>query len=203
MKQGINEVRPTFLSSIYVDPELALTKIRKMEEILASLKGNLKICDPYIENKTIDFLSECRSSSSIKLLTSNVLKESKLRRDLAAYDKEYTIKIEVRISPNGVLHDRYILHQEGMLLLGTSLNGFAKKQSFLVSLGPDLRAATEKPLTACGHQRQNFDGNSRLTVTCNNALRRLRLNRQRRSFAGETARQGLSKTSPQAQSGNA
>jgi hypothetical protein len=144
MKQGIAEIGPASLSSIYIDPEQALTQIRRMEEILASLKGDLKICDPYVENKTIDFLIECRLSSSIKLLTSNILKESKLRRDLVAYDKEHTSKIEVRISPNGVLHDRYILHDEGMLLLGASLNGFAKKQSFLVSLGPDIRAATEK-----------------------------------------------------------
>lgn len=143
MKKGIEEITPASLSSIYVNPELALTQIRRMEEILASLKGDLKVCDPYIENKTIDFLSECRSSSSIKLLTSNILKESKLRRDLVAYDKEHASKIEVRIASNGVLHDRYILHYDGMLLLGTSLNGFAKKQSFLVSLGPDIRAATE------------------------------------------------------------
>jgi hypothetical protein len=114
-----------------------------MEEILASLKGDLKICDPYIENKTIDFIAECGSASSIRLLTSNVLKETKLRRDFAAYDKEYTSMLEIRISPNGALHDRYILHADGMLLMGTSLNGFAKKQSFLVSLGPDIRAATE------------------------------------------------------------
>jgi len=44
-----------------------------------------------------------------------------------------------------MLHDRYryILHEEGMLLLGTSLNGFAKKQSFVVSLGSDIKSATE------------------------------------------------------------
>jgi hypothetical protein len=143
MRQGIAEITPASLSSIYIDPELALTQIRRMEEVLASLKGDLKVCDPYIENKTVDFLAECSSSSSIKLLTCHILKESTLRRDLAAYDKEYTSKIEVRIAPNGILHDRYILHKEGMLLLGTSLNGFAKKQSFLVSLGPDIRAATE------------------------------------------------------------
>ncbi|QBR70410.1 hypothetical protein CU048_02980 [Beijerinckiaceae bacterium] len=143
MRQGVEELAPASLSSTYVDPEQALTQIRRMEEILATLKGDLKVCDPYIENKTIDFLAECRSSSSIRLLTSNVLKESKLRRDLAAYEKEHPSKIEIKISPNGMLHDRYILHKEGMLLLGTSLNGFAKKQSFLVSLGPDIRAATE------------------------------------------------------------
>jgi hypothetical protein len=143
MRQGIEEIAPASLSSLYVDPEKALTQIRKMEEILASLKGDLRICDPYIENKTIDFIAECKSASSIKLLTSNVLKDTKLRRDFAAYDKEYTSKLEIRISLNSVLHDRYILHADGMLLMGASLNGFAKKQSFVVSLGRDIRAATE------------------------------------------------------------
>jgi len=156
MKQGIEELAPAVLSSVYVDPEQALTQIRRMEEILATLKGDLKICDPYIENKTIDFLAECRSSSSIKLLTSNVLKESKLRRDLTAYEKEHASKIEIKVLPNGMLHDRYILHQEGMLLLGTSLNGFAKKQSFLVSLGPDIRAATEAAFNRAWASATNF-----------------------------------------------
>src|SRR5579885_2763406 len=94
MRRGIDEITPASLSSIYVDPERALTQIRKMEEILASLKGDLKICDPYIENKTIDFIAECRSASSIKLLSSNVLKETKLRRDFAPYDKEYTVSLK-------------------------------------------------------------------------------------------------------------
>ncbi|MCT8999009.1 hypothetical protein [Chelativorans intermedius] len=143
MKQGLEEVAPASLSSVYVDPEQALSQIRRMEEVLASLKGDLKICDPYIENKTLDFIAECTASSSIKLLTVNVLKETKFRRDLAAYQKEHTKPLEVRVAPNGGLHDRYILHEDGMLLMGTSLNGFAKKQSFLVTLGPDIKAATE------------------------------------------------------------
>ncbi len=92
----------------------------------------------------MDFIAECRSASSIKLLTSNVLKETKLRRDFTAYDKEYTCKLEIRVSPNVMLHDRYILHADGMLLMGASLNGFAKKQSFVVSVGPDIRTATER-----------------------------------------------------------
>ena len=114
-----------------------------MEDILAQLKGKLKICDPYIENKTIDYIAECKSATTIRLLTSNIRKEARLRRDLAAYEKEHTRELEIRVSTNGMLHDRYILHQDGMLLMGTSLNGFAKKQSFLVSLGPDIKFATE------------------------------------------------------------
>jgi hypothetical protein len=105
-----------------------------------------------------------------KAPTSNILKESKLRRDLAAYDKEHTSKIEVRVSPNGVLHDRYILHEEGMLLLGTSLNGFAKKQSFLVSLGPDIRAATETAFNRVWASATKFEDDPDVTRADNTVL---------------------------------
>lgn len=143
MSAGIEELEPSGPTSMYVDPEHALTQIRKLEEILASLVGHLKVCDPYVENKTIDYIAECRKACSVKLLTANVLKETTLRRDLAAFAKQHGDKLEIRVAPAGLLHDRYILHDGGMLLLGTSLNGFAKKQSFIVPLGPDIKSATE------------------------------------------------------------
>lgn len=142
MKAGLDLLQPATQSAILVDPENALTHIRKFEEVLASLSGDLRVCDPYVENRTLDLLSECRSARSISLLTANILKESTLRRDLAAYEKGSFPSLEIRIANKTVLHDRYILHDEGMLLLGTSLNGFAKKQSFIVPLGPDIAQAT-------------------------------------------------------------
>lgn len=143
MNGGIEELEPPGPISMYVDPEKALSQIRKLEEILASLEGDIKICDPYVENKTIDYIVVCRNASSVKLLTANVLKETALRRDVAAFAKEHGDRLEIRVAPAGLLHDRYILHDGGMLLLGTSLNGFAKKQSFMVPLGPDIKSATE------------------------------------------------------------
>ena len=37
------------------------------------------------------------------------------------------------------LHDRYIIDDAGMWLLGQSLNGIGKKQTFLVLVGADIR----------------------------------------------------------------
>jgi len=48
--------------------------------------------------------------------------------------------IEVRMAASTPLHDRYIIDDSRMLILGTSLNGFGKKQGFVVQAGADVRA---------------------------------------------------------------
>lgn len=143
MKIGEDQLNASSLTSVFVDPEKALTEIRRIEDLLSKLNGSLKVCDPYVDNRTLDFLAECNSAKNINLLTVNVLKESRFRRDLTAFRREHGNLLNVRVATQSHLHDRYIIHDEGMLLLGTSLNGFAKKQSFVVALGADLRAAAE------------------------------------------------------------
>lgn len=156
MKSGEDELNSSAPTSTLIDPENALSEIRRVEELLSRLNGGLKICDPYIENKTLDFLAECKSANAIKLLTVNILKPSKFRRDLAAFRKEHGEWLEVRLATQTNLHDRYIIHNDGLLLLGTSLNGFAKKQSFLVALGSDLRSATEAAFDRYWASASNF-----------------------------------------------
>jgi hypothetical protein len=139
MKRGEDEVSSSIVAPVFVDPEAALSQIRKVEEIFGTLKGRLRICDPYVDNRTLDFISECHAAEQINVLTANVYKEGQFRRDLAAFSKEHGTILETRVLEQGNLHDRYIIHADGMLLLGTSLNGLGKKQSFIVSLGEDLR----------------------------------------------------------------
>lgn len=143
------EARQPKAGAHFIDPERGFSAIRTFEDTLAGLGGALKVCDPHVENKTLDFLAACASAQSIDLLTVNVHKESTFRRDLTAFRQEHPVALNVRISANPKLHDRYILHDGGMLLLGGSLNGFAKKQSFVIAVGPDLRLVTE---TAFGNQ---------------------------------------------------
>ena len=47
---------------------------------------------------------------------------------------------EIRVDGSAPLHDRYIIDDSIMTILGTSLNGFGKKQCFIIQTGPDLRA---------------------------------------------------------------
>ncbi len=144
MQPGLTELATGTPASRFVDPANALDEIRRLEEALDGLSGPVSVCDPYLENKTLDYLAHLAGASNVRFLTANILGDSKLRRDLAAFHKQHTVPLDIRVAPTGILHDRYIIFPTGMWMLGTSLNGFAKKQSLFVSLGEDIRNATLK-----------------------------------------------------------
>jgi hypothetical protein len=141
MKAGISEVEGVSAQVVLIEPERALSSLRATEGLLHSLAGDLKICDPYVDGRTLDLLGECSNADSVQLLTANVKKETTFKRDAKAFGKEHGSALEVRVAPSGVLHDRYVIHVAGMLLFGTSLNGIGFKQSFVVALGEDIRAS--------------------------------------------------------------
>ena len=141
MQAGLDRVAGASSSTaVLIEPEKAFTRIREIEDILAGLRGVLSICDPYVDARTLDFVAECRRASAIRLLTVTITKPGRFGRDLAAFNREHTGVLEVRVAAQKDLHDRYVVHDDGLLLLGTSLNGLARKQSFVVALGSDLRA---------------------------------------------------------------
>jgi hypothetical protein len=148
MQAGLAELARDAQPSRFVDPANALDEIRRLEEALEELRGPVSICDPYLENKTLDYLAHLAGASGVRFLTANILGDSKLRRDLAAFRKQYAVPLDIRVAPTGILHDRYVIFPGGMWMLGTSLNGYAKKQSLFVSLGVDIRKATLKAFEA-------------------------------------------------------
>ena len=142
---GANEaaylvLRGQSFAATFINPSKALTEIRKVEELLGGLSGALRICDPYVDKKTLDLLAECTAASKIALLTVNVQKESSFRRDLEAFSRQHPVPLEVRIAAAARLHDRYVIHGTGILIFGGSLNGLGKKQSFIVGLGDGMKA---------------------------------------------------------------
>ena len=141
MQSGVSEITTSASTTVvFLEPEQALTKIRETEEILAGLQGTLSVCDPYVDGRTLDLLATCENAATIRLLTVNIKRPNPFARDIAAFNKEHGGRLEVRVATQKDLHDRYIIHDNGLLLLGTSLNGLGKKQSFVVALGADLRA---------------------------------------------------------------
>jgi hypothetical protein len=140
MQAGIDELAAKQAVVVFVDPQQALSSIRETQAIFADLRGDLRVCDPYVDGKTLDLLADCKAAASIRLLAMNINKRPAFERDVKAFTKEHGAILEVRVASQKVLHDRYIIHDDGMLLLGTSLNGLGFKQSFVVSLGEDLRS---------------------------------------------------------------
>jgi len=123
---------------IFVNPDTALQRTLKLHDLLAKLKGTVRICDPYLDNLTIEHLQACQKTAPIRVLTMNLRDTGPLRRVVAAA-KTSGYDLEIRTVTSRTLHDRYVIDDTDMVILGTSLNGFGKKQSFVIQAGPDIR----------------------------------------------------------------
>lgn len=140
MASGSQELDAAGNAVVFIDPTSAFSGLREVHSLLAALRGEVRVCDPYADTRTLDMLAECQLADSIRLLTRNVNKPNGFEQALNAFGKEHGVPIEVRKAPAGLLHDRYAIHEDGMLVFGTSLNGLGLKQSFVVALGEDIRA---------------------------------------------------------------
>ena len=88
MKKGEDELGGFATSPIFIDPSRKLSSIRAIEHVLGALEGPIKICDTYIDSRTIDYVAQSKKAQSIKVLTENIQDSGRLRRDTEAFAKE-------------------------------------------------------------------------------------------------------------------
>jgi len=138
LKAGENSLTAADSGILFIDPAKAVKGTLSLHAFLAALKGIVRICDPYVDYATIEHLDACNPAVEIRLLTRNVKDTGDLRR-LVAAARTQGRKLEIRIVGANVLHDRYVVDDSDMVILGTSLNGFGKKQCFVVNAGEDIR----------------------------------------------------------------
>jgi hypothetical protein len=139
MRAGVEYASGASAGVLFVAPERALTQLRAVQDLLGSLEGVLRICDPYLSPRSLDFVVQCIKASDIRVLTGQVSGRSTFVGDLKATQSQLGVPVEVRVAAGGILHDRYIIHDSGVVLIGTSLNGLGNKQSVVVALGEDMR----------------------------------------------------------------
>ena len=149
MDAGIAVVRSVKSSVLFITPQQSLTAIRAVEDILGTLKGFVRVCDPYVDGRTLDWLSSCQQATKLDLLTTNIKnRTTTFARDLAAFNRQHAaLNLDVRVLPPGVLHDRYFIDDNQLVLFGTSLNNLGAKQTFVVAAGEDLRQAVISTLS--------------------------------------------------------
>lgn len=126
-------------SILFIDPAQAFKATLSLHDFFSKLKGTVHVCDAYMDNTTLEHLHALDKAISVRLLTKNVKDSGPLRRLVAAWNNEGR-ELEIRVASSAPLHDRYIIDDTIMVILGTSLNGFGKKQCFIIQTGPDLRA---------------------------------------------------------------
>lgn len=140
MKPGADELDGARSAVVFIEPSTGFSGLRETQALLATMTGEVRVCDPYSDLKTLDMLAECTAATDIRLLTHNVKNKSGFEQAVKAFGTEHGVALDVRVAPPKLLHDRYAIHDDGMVLFGTSLNGLGLKQSFVVAVGPDIRA---------------------------------------------------------------
>jgi hypothetical protein len=142
MSIGRAHLSATSTDVILVDPGAASTAVRSLHGLFGALRGPVALCDPYFDAVTLEHLEATPATVPQRVLTSKVHDSGPLRRLVTAAQQGRTL--EIRRSSAAVLHDRYLISDGSVLLLGASLNAFGKKQSIVVALGPDVRSAVSE-----------------------------------------------------------
>jgi len=120
------------LDVVYFESGKPRNSRKRFVDLLKSLKGKIKICDPYLNEDSLDALEKV-DKSNIKFLTSGLKQNvSVSSKDLQDFKTENP-NIEIKAINSDCLHDRYIITDKILYLLG---HGFSvrKKESFVIML---------------------------------------------------------------------
>jgi hypothetical protein len=104
--------------------------------ILEGLQGKLQIVDPYCGERTLDILKDINDKTIEFLTRVDNLKEKerdRFLRELQDFKPECPT-IEFRNYPNTDIHDRYIISENSLVVLGHSFKDLGSKESFAIVL---------------------------------------------------------------------
>lgn len=146
MKSGVEELEKHSIRRKVVMIESGKPFTAKnvdLSEIFKQLKSKIKICDPYADLSTLDVIfNSIEKDTTVLLLTSKIVEkvQGSFKRQISDLQNE-GYKFEVRVYTSSHLHDRYIMDDSNFWLSGNSLNFLGNKESFIVSLGEDIRSS--------------------------------------------------------------
>jgi len=145
--KGRQEIEPLIevgnICIFYVDGKKPRTARLKLQEILVSLKGSIRICDPYYGLRTLEVFDMLPNNSSIMFLTVKTNEDkNRLKGPIQDFMREKS-NIKLRIYNGSIkIHDRYVLTDDSLLIIGHGLKDIGSKESFIITIpkevAPDL-----------------------------------------------------------------
>ena len=112
---------------------------KRLASVLKTLRGDVCVCDPYFGPGVLDALIALKDCDSVRCLTRELGKGGKpvAEKQIKTFKKEYPATA-FRMSNSGDLHDRYVLAETRLLLLGHGLRDFGNKESFVIILDEEF-----------------------------------------------------------------
>lgn len=111
-------------SIISFDPQKPFTAYKILKILFSKAKNKIFIYDGYVEEGTLDILSNVPKHTKIKILTNNTY--GKFSRELNKFRKEFT-NCEVRQSTS--VHDRFFFIDKQSYVVGMSLHSLGRNKA--------------------------------------------------------------------------
>lgn len=126
------------VNAFYFEPDSRYTAKRLIKnQVFKNLTGSLKFVDPYCGERTLDLL-ENLNDIPIKFLTRLDFLRDRDRNRFIREVSDFKVEnnnVEFRNYPDADLHDRYVISEEQVILIGHSIKDLGSKESFAVALG--------------------------------------------------------------------
>jgi hypothetical protein len=137
----ISQSKEGSVQVVYFEAGKPYTSKRVLSKnILAGLKGELRIVDPYSSERTLDILRDI-GNEHVRFLTKvDNLRDKERERFLREVQdfKSEKPNIEFRNCVDKDIHDRYIISSDSLVVLGHSIKNLGGKESFAITLSRDV-----------------------------------------------------------------
>ncbi len=118
-----------------------------LPQIAAELEGRICVVDKFYGSASLGVLSHFKHGSPLQFLTGKTNESSaSFARELKDFKKEVR-SVEVRLFPaHHELHDRYIISDNALVIVGHGIKDIGDKESFLVLLKGEMTTDLRKTL---------------------------------------------------------
>lgn len=127
------------LSVFFIEAGKPHTAHDELSSFFEKLQGCVRVCDPYYGVASLYRLALLQNCRSVLFLTKTP--DSHERSFLPASLREYKVEhpeVEFRQCQGREVHDRFVLAEDELILLGHGLKDIGKKESFVVKINKEL-----------------------------------------------------------------
>jgi len=137
---------------MYIEAGTPRTARKELGGILEGLSGVVRILDPYYGKRTLDVLELIPGSCEVRFLTAKTTEnEARLRRAISDFRKEHRATY-MRIYPRPRnIHDRYIIDDRELLIIGHGLKDIGGRESFIIRIDESIAGGIVREI------RESFD----------------------------------------------
>lgn len=130
---------------VHFEPDGHFAAHAELSSLFGELCGAARICDPYYGTRTLAKLALLEGCDSIRMLTKTPESKEKtfIHQDVKDFCKAHP-RIELRVPKSTDFHDRFVLTDEELIILGHGLKDVGGKHSFLVRLPKRLASDVMK-----------------------------------------------------------